>query len=98
MRAFKFVSIVILAFSQLTWADEEEELPDPVMPDNPYGDIPLDEIIKTGTLDGVNKPSTPEEQKVFEEMERYYDYTEAIARLNASYKNLEDDQKASTYG
>ena len=68
------------------------------MPDNPYGDIPLDEIIRTGTLDGVNKPSTPEEQKVFEEMERYYDYTEAIARLNASYKSLEDDQKSSTYG
>ena len=37
-----------------------EDLPEPEMPENPFGDIDLETIVRTGTLDGVNPPSTPE--------------------------------------
>jgi hypothetical protein len=30
-----------------------DERPEPTMPENPFGDISLEEIIRTGTLDGV---------------------------------------------
>ena len=32
------------------------EYPEPTMPDNPYGSLTLDDIVRTGTLDGVNPP------------------------------------------
>ena len=54
------------------------------MPENPYGDISLEEIIRTGTLDGVNEPSTEEQIKLYYEMVRYHDYKEAIAALHAT--------------
>ena len=62
MRAFKLISFALVIFSCSTRAAEDvDENGEPVMPENPYGNISLDEMIRTGTLDGVNPPATPEE-------------------------------------
>ena len=62
MRAFKLVSIALAIFSCSTMAVEDvDENGEPVMPENPYGSITLEEMMRTGTLDGVNPPATPEE-------------------------------------
>ena len=65
MRAFKLITFAVAVFG-LARAEEmeiidhdapvDELLPDPVMPENPYGDLTLDDIVRTGTLDGVNPP------------------------------------------
>ena len=44
------------------------------MPQNPYGSITLEEIVRTGTLDGVNAPESPEEIEVFEKMKGFFEY------------------------
>ena len=62
MRAFKLISFALAIFSCSTRAGEDvDENGEPVMPENPYGSITLDEMMRTGTLDGVNPPATPEE-------------------------------------
>ena len=88
MRVFKLFSFAFIAFSNQVIAQEDSEgsesLPEPTMPENPFGDISLEEIIRTGTLDGVNEPSTEEQIKLYYEMVRYHDYKEAIAALHAT--------------
>merc|ERR1712232_831723 len=52
----------------------KDELPEPEMPPNPYGSIDIDTIVKTGTLDGVNPPKTPEEKEVLDAMIKFHQY------------------------
>ena len=68
------------------------------MPENPYGDISLEEIIRTGTLDGVKEPETLEELEVFNNMIRYYDYTEAMAALHATVDSWQNDMTVDSMG
>ena len=79
MRAFKLISITLALFSGKIWAQNEDvdENGTPIMPQNPYGSITLEEIVRTGTLDGVNAPETPEEIEVFEKMKGFFEYQEA---------------------
>ena len=68
------------------------------MPENPYGDISLEEIIRTGTLDGVKEPETLEELEVFNDMIRYYDYTQAMAALHATVDTWQNDMTVDSMG
>ena len=93
MRAFKLISFVvaILGADSIRAEDEVidlddtqklddmkyEDLPEPTMPENPYGNIDLETIVRTGTLDGVNKPSTPEEEEVLQALMNFHAYSEA---------------------
>ena len=61
------------------------------MPQNPYGSITLEEIVATGTLDGVNPPSTPEEIEVFEKMKGFFEYQEASKQIDDSFADLMAD-------
>ena len=64
MRAFKLITFAVAVFGSVHAEEMEiidhdapvDLLPDPVMPENPYGDLTLDDIVRTGTLDGVNPP------------------------------------------
>ena len=102
MRAFKLVTFVVAIFGS-AYADDmeiidhdasvetiepETELPDPEMPPNPYGDITLEEIVRTGTLDGVRKPETPEEKEALEALMNFHAYTEASKEIDTSFDGL----------
>ena len=92
MRAFKLITLACAFFAGSCRAEDDvDEEGTPVMPDNPYGSITLDEIVKTGTLDGVNKPETPEEIEVFEKMKAFHEYSEATKEIDASFAGLMDD-------
>ena len=93
MRAFKLISITLALFSGKIWAQNEDvdENGNPIMPQNPYGDLTLEDIVKTGTLDGVNPPSTPEEIEVFEKMKGFFEYQEASKQIDDSFADLMAD-------
>lgn len=76
MRAFNLITfaVAILVSEKVVRADDHQiidldapteeilkDRPEPVMPENPYGNISLEDIVRTGTLDGVNPPKTKEE-------------------------------------
>ena len=63
------------------------------MPENPYGNISLEDVVRTGTLDGVNPPKTPEEQEVLDALINFHTYTQASAEIDASFDSLMDDLK-----
>ena len=63
------------------------DLPEPTMPENPF-DLDLETIARTGTLDGVNKPSTPEEEEVLQALINFHQYTVASQEIDASFENL----------
>ena len=75
-----------------------DERPEPTMPENPYGDISLEEIIRTGTLDGVKEPETLEELEVYNSMLRYHDYKEAMAALHATVDSWQNDLTVGSMG
>ena len=93
MRAFKLISITLALFSGKIWAQNEDvdEDGNPIQPQNPYGDLTLEDIIRTGTLDGVNPPSTPEEIEVFEKMKGFFEYQEATKQIDDSFADLMAD-------
>ena len=92
MRAFKLITLACAFFAGSTRAEEDvDEDGNPVMPENPFGSITLEEIISTGTLDGVNKPETPEEIEVFEKIKAFHEYSEATKEIDASFAGLMDD-------
>ena len=93
MRAFKLISITLALFSGKIWAQNEDvdEDGNPIMPQNPYGDLTLEDIVRTGTLDGVNPPSTPEEIEVFEKMKGFFEYQEASKQIDDSFADLMAD-------
>ena len=93
MRAFKLISITLALFSGKIWAQNEDvdENGNPIMPQNPYGDLTLEDIVRTGTLDGVNPPSTPEEIEVFEKMKGFFEYQEASKQIDDSFADLMAD-------
>ena len=93
MRAFKLISITLALFSGKIWAQNEDvdENGNPIMPQNPYGDLTLEDIVRTGTLDGVNAPSTPEEIEVFEKMKGFFEYQEASKQIDDSFADLMAD-------
>ena len=70
-----------------------KDLPEPQMPPNPYGDISLEDIVRTGTLDGVNKPSTPEEQEALDAIINFHKYTEASKDIDLSFDGLMSELK-----
>ena len=75
-----------------------DEYPEPTMPENPYGNLSLDDIVRTGTLDGVNKPKTPEEQEVLDAIINFHTYTEATKDIDASFDSLMNDLKMDDLG
>ena len=93
MRAFKLISITLALLSGKIWAQNEDvdENGTPIMPQNPYGSITLEEIVRTGTLDGVNAPETPEEIEVFEKMKGFFEYQEASKQIDDSFADLMAD-------
>ena len=93
MRAFKLISITLALFSGKIWGQNEDvdEDGNPIQPQNPYGDLTLEDIIRTGTLDGVNPPSTPEEIEVFEKMKGFFEYQEATKQIDDSFADLMAD-------
>ena len=109
MRAFKLISFVvaILGADSIRAEDEVidlddtqklddmkyEDLPEPTMPENPYGNIDLETIVRTGTLDGVNKPSTPEEEEVLQALMNFHAYSEASQQIDLSFENLMGELK-----
>ena len=60
VRAEEDMEIIDLDAPQTDVANEKVidpvDYPDPTMPDNPYGSLSLEDIVRTGTLDGVNPP------------------------------------------
>ena len=106
MRAFKLITTIVAIFGaeQFVRADEgmdiidhdaakAEEYPEPTQPENPYSDLDLDTIIRTGTLDGVNPPSTPEEQEVLEALKNFATYSEASKSIDDSFDGLMEQLK-----
>ena len=93
MRAFRLISITLALFSGKIWGQNEDvdEDGNPIQPQNPYGDLTLEDIIRTGTLDGVNPPSTPEEIEVFEKMKGFFEYQEATKQIDDSFADLMAD-------
>jgi len=69
-----------------------KDLPEPTMPVNPH-DLDIETIVRTGTLDGVNKPSTPEEEEVLKALVNFHSYTMASAEIDASFDGLMGDLK-----
>ena len=65
-----------------------EDRPEPSMPENPYGKLSIEDIVRTGTLDGVNPPSTPEEQDVLNAMINFHTYSEATKAIDTSFDSL----------
>ena len=107
MRAFKLISFVVAIFGAEKFARAEdadaemkakyddvdyENLPEPTMPHNPHG-IDLETIVATGTLDGVNKPSTPEEEEALQALINFHSYTMASAEIDASFEGLMGELK-----
>ena len=68
------------------------DLPDPEMPSNPF-DLDLETIVRTGTLDGVNPPSTPEEKEALQALVNFFEYTKASAEIDASFDGLMGELK-----
>ena len=110
MRAFKLITFVVAIFGSAYAEDMEiidhdavvddvqgveKELPEPEMPPNPYGDISLEEIVRTGTLDGVRKPETPEEKEALEALMNFHAYTEASKEIDMSFDGLMDQLQMS---
>ena len=107
MRAFKLITFVVALFGAEKFARAEdadaemkakyddidyENLPEPTMPHNPYN-IDLETIVATGTLDGVNPPSTPEEEEALKALINFHSYTMASAEIDASFEGLMGELK-----
>ena len=95
-RADEDMEIINLDAPSMTSTEVPKEMvdyPEPEMPENPYGKITLDDIIRTGTLDGVNPPKNKEEQEVLDAFINFHTYTEASKSIDDSFENLIESLK-----
>ena len=102
MRTLKLITAVVAIFGSIHAEDmeiichdvpvediyAEKELSEPEEPANPFGNISLEEIVRTGTLDGVRKPETKEEQEALDALMAFHHYTEASKDIDTSFDGL----------